>query len=164
MTGNPPEEPEQYGTPSRAIQGEWVRSKGEKKIADYFEESGIRYQYEIEARSRNSGHWRLFAKPDFYLPEYDLYVEFWGLAGTSEKYDNNIKEKAAKYHDNGIRFVSIFPENLGDLDASFKAKFRDVMGYPLPPSSTSTAKYCRRCGAAVSPPGKYCVRCGSTIH
>ena len=160
------DEPTQYGSASRTAQGEWVRSKGEKTIADYFTGHEIRYKYEIGVKTKHERYNRTFAKPDFYLPDFDLYVEYWGLAGSSEAYDQNTRAKAAMYHENGVRFISIYPEDLGNLDAAFKAKFRDTMGYPLPkgPPVKPNANFCAKCGAHVVPPGRFCVRCGSTVH
>ncbi len=58
---------------------EEVRSIAEKKIADFLFLHDVDYRYEDIAEwadfSENKGLYR----PDFYLPEYDVYIEHWGI-------------------------------------------------------------------------------------
>ena len=114
-----------YGHPAVTLRGEVVRSKSERVIADYFSRSGMRYVYEQPVKNR----WglRRISRPDFYLPDYDVHVEYWGLAGlpdesTRSRYEKSMRWKVAQYHTNGIRFVSLYPSELGNLDAVFQAK------------------------------------------
>jgi len=131
--------PEEYGTPSVTLTGQPVKSKGEKVIADYLTRHNIAYQYEAEATTDD---WFIFkakiSRPDFYLPRYNVYVEFWGLVdsfdrGTKDNYIRSMRWKMAQYHKNDIRFISIYPSNLSGLDYHFRRKFREVMGFNLPP-------------------------------
>lgn len=131
--------PEKYGTPSVMLTGQPVRSKGERVIADYFTSRNIAYQYEAEATTDD---WFIFktkiSRPDFYLPQYNLYVEYWGLVdsfdrGTRDSYTKSMRWKMAQYHKNNIPFVSIYPSNLSNLDYYFRRKFREVKGFSLPP-------------------------------
>lgn len=123
----------QYGSEQTTERGEKVRSYGEKLVADYFFKSNIRYEYEEPAWSRRG---RRISRPDFYLPDFDVYVEYWGMADVDdtdkkEQYIKSMKWKMAKYRQNGIKFVSIYRDNLNDLDWIFKAKFRDETGIDL---------------------------------
>jgi hypothetical protein len=128
----------QYGVKSVTLQGETVKSGGERRIADYFKIKNINYVYEKEAK----GKFLLFleykiSNPDFYLPDYDVYVEYWGLVNaddrwTRENYIRNMKRKMAIYYRNNIKFISIYPRNLDNLDWIFKKKFRSVTGFELP--------------------------------
>ena len=131
--------PEEYGTPSVTLTGEVVRSKGERIIADYLTLHNIAYQYETEATTSD---WFIFktriSNPDFYLPQYNVYVEYWGLVdspdrGTKDSYVRSMRWKMAQYHENNILFISIYPSNLSNLDYYFRKKFRDVKGFNLPP-------------------------------
>jgi len=75
--------------------------------------------------------------PDFYLPDYDVYVEFWGLLSaedhlTRNNYERHMRRKMAIYHKNNKRLVSIYPDNLNNLDWIFRKKFRNVTGFDLP--------------------------------
>ncbi len=131
--------PEEYGKPSVTLTGQPVRSKGERIIGDYLTRHNIVYQYEAEATSND---WFIFrsriSRPDFYLPQYNLYVEYWGLVdsfdrGTRDSYVRSMRWKMAQYHKNNIQFVSIYPSNLSNLDYYFKKKFRAAKGFDLPP-------------------------------
>jgi hypothetical protein len=125
-----------YGVQSVTLRGETVKSIGEKRIADYFERNNIRYVYEKEARTKALFFSQKISSPDFYLPDYDVYVEYWGLVNaddnrTRENYVRNMKRKMAIYHKNNIKFVSIYPRNLGNLDWIFRRKFRKATGFEL---------------------------------
>src|SRR6266581_7727712 len=77
--------PREYGTTSVTLTGQPVRSKGERVIADYFTRHSIVYQYEADATSND---WFIFksriSRPDFYLPKYNLFVEYWGLVDSPD--------------------------------------------------------------------------------
>lgn len=51
------------------------RSLLEAKWAIFFDELGIKWKYEPEYDAVEFGGFRIFYKPDFYLPDYDLWVE-----------------------------------------------------------------------------------------
>ena len=53
-----------------------VRSGAEKTIADYFTDNYIVYEYEPVLMG-GTNHEKVM-RPDFYLPEYNVYVEYWG--------------------------------------------------------------------------------------
>ena len=115
----------QYGIPTRTERGETVKSHSESIIADYFARKGIRYEYEYSI----SG----IGKPDFYLPDYDLIVEFWGLVDADDenlrkRYIKTMKWKMAQYHSRKIKFISIYPRNLSNLDWIFQKKLETVTG------------------------------------
>ena len=67
----------QYGIPTTTERGETVKSHSEGLIADYFSRNSIRYEYEHPISG--IGH------PDFYRPDYDLVVEFWGLVDADDE-------------------------------------------------------------------------------
>jgi len=126
----------QYGVASVTLRGERVKSVGERKIADYFEENNIRYVYEQEARRKGLFLDYRIGIPDFYLPDYNVYVEYWGLVntddyGTRTRYVRNMKRKMAIYHRSNMKFISIYPDNLENLDWIFRRKFRRVTGFEL---------------------------------
>jgi hypothetical protein len=124
---------QQYDSRQTTLSGETVKSFGEKTLADYFFKSSIRYQYEHPAWAKGG---RRISRPDFYLPDYDVYVEYWGMTDTKdavkrEEYLASMKWKMDKYHQNGIKFISIYRENLSNLDWIFKAKLREETGIEL---------------------------------
>jgi hypothetical protein len=119
----------EYGRPSVTLRGEVVRSNSERVIADWFSRRGIR------------GRWgsRRIGRPDFYLPDYGLYVEYWGLVdapddSTQSRYESSMGWKVAQYRRNGIRFVSLHPSELGNLDAAFRSKLEYAVAGMLLPS------------------------------
>ena len=135
----------QYGTRTTTRLGVEVRSRSEQKIADYFDSIGLRYEYE---RELESGIWIFTEKvsnPDFYLPDFDVYVEFWGMVGVDNDYDRSkytreMKYKMARYHELGIKFISLYPDNLKNLDWIFRKRFQQVTGQSLPEKKPLPAK------------------------
>jgi hypothetical protein len=160
----------EYGTRSTTLTGERVRSKAEQTIADYFTRQNILYQYEKTAKTNNLIFKEKISKPDFYLPQYDLYVEYWGLLDTEDermnsRYKKMMRYKMARYHENKIRFVSIYPNNLSNLDYIFRKKFREVKGFDLPqaPNMTGRARFCGTCGKQAEIDSRFCANCGKRI-
>jgi DNA helicase IV len=125
--------PEGYGTRSTTQLGVKVRSRAEKRIAEYFEQNGIRYEYEPMVES---GIWiftQKISRPDFYLTDYDIYVEYWGMVDVKNdrkraQYIRAMKYKMARYRGLGIKFISIYPGNMKNLDQIFRTKFKKVTG------------------------------------
>lgn len=99
-----------YGGAQLTQKGEIVRSKGEKKIADFLTLHGIEYLYEFPIAGMST---------DFYLPKFNLAIEYWGMAEVSgykgDIYQRNMQNKIAKYKINRITLVSLYPGDLGDL-------------------------------------------------
>ena len=130
------ETPKQYGIKTSTLKGEEVKSRAEGFIADYFNRNNINYEYERKAESKGFIFSKEISHPDFYLPDYDVYVEYWGLVDADDKkvrsnYVRIMKWKMKQYYDNDIKFISIYPRNLKNLDWIFKKKFEDVVGKKL---------------------------------
>ena len=159
------QEQKEYGTPSITLHGEHVKSRAEKQIADYFATNGICYRYEWKAETNAIIFKRTFAHPDFFLVDYDVYVEYWGLVSASKDYRRIMKWKMSQYHENKIKYISLYPDNLRNLDWIFRAKFRKVVGVELPQIKlrSSGVRFCPHCGTPVAPPGIFCSRCGNPI-
>jgi len=127
----------EYGVKSVTAKGEEVRSIAERRIADYFERNNINYVYEREAKGKFLFFDYTVGTPDFYLPDYKVYVEYWGLVDaddsrTRKRYVRNMKRKMAIYYQNNIKFISIYPRNLDNLDWIFRRKFKKATGFELP--------------------------------
>ena len=108
-----------YGHPSVTLGGELVRSRSEKTIADWLRRNGVRYVYEYPAFDRKG---LVISRPDFYLPDYCVYVEYWGLVGTGKEYAKTMRWKAAQYRMNGVRVVSLYPDEFANLDGALRAR------------------------------------------
>jgi hypothetical protein len=51
------------------------KARQEARWAIFFDELGIKWQYEPEYSDVEFGGFRIYYKPDFYLPDYDLWIE-----------------------------------------------------------------------------------------
>jgi len=63
----------------RTLQGELVKSYEECEIANFLFEQGINYQYEANYQVNTSGPDFRRYQPDFYLPDYGIYIEHFGV-------------------------------------------------------------------------------------
>lgn len=70
--------------PPTTINNELVKSYGEMDIANFLAQNGIRYIYEhpYESDTRTSKHGQYH--PDFYLPDYKIYIEYFGINRNGE--------------------------------------------------------------------------------
>lgn len=70
--------------PPTTVCGETVKSYGEMDIANFLIQHGIEYRYEqsyeIDTRSEEYAQYY----PDFYLPEYKIYIEYFGINRAGE--------------------------------------------------------------------------------
>jgi hypothetical protein len=112
--------------------GVLVQSDGERLIADWFSMYGIAYRYDERFRIL-SGH---AIRPDFYLPELDVYVEYWGMDTTD--YKIGMLKKQQLYQQEGKRLISIHPADKPRLDEVLRTKL-SFFGYHIPTSSGSTS-------------------------
>jgi len=121
-----------YGIACKTARGEVVRSIAEKRITDILFCHGVRYEYEPKLVSG----WWVFKKvvsiPDFYLSDYNVYIEFWGLVNEKADYRKHMKWKMKQYHNNRIKVISIYPDNLWHLEWILKKKFEALTGIPFP--------------------------------
>lgn len=51
-----------------------VQSRGERQIADWLAARSITYRYDDKFQIIQG----FTVRPDFYLPRYDVYIEYWG--------------------------------------------------------------------------------------
>ena len=114
----------EYGRPSVTLRWEVVRSYSEKVIADWFSRNGIRYVYEYPAFDRKGS---VISRPDFYLPDYGVYVEYWGLVGTDRDYERTMRWKLGLYRRTGVEVVSLHPCELTNLDSVFRDRFDQLL-------------------------------------
>ena len=87
----------------RTMAGEWVRSAGEKQLADSLLKLGINYCYEPRI-VLDSGRERI---PDFMIASSDeennVFIEWLGVDGKdADEYESNWQEKLKAYSDCGI--------------------------------------------------------------
>jgi DNA helicase-4 len=63
----------------RTLQGELVKSYEECEIANFLFRQGIRYEYEANYQINTAGPDYRAYQPDFYLPEYGIYIEHFAV-------------------------------------------------------------------------------------
>lgn len=68
----------------RTLQGELVKSYEECEIANYLYRQGVVYRYEANYEVNTSGPDYKAYQPDFYLPEYGIYIEHFGVNERNE--------------------------------------------------------------------------------
>lgn len=105
--------------------GENEESAGEDLIAEFLEAKGILFKRYPELPKLNEDS-KSFRKPDFYLTQYGVYLEFLGQWNNSE-HRQRYREKMAVYHKNNIPCVYLWPDNLGTLDWSLRRRLREVL-------------------------------------
>ena len=93
-----------------AVDGTAVQSGGEKRIADWLAAHQIAFVYDeryLVARDT-------LIRPDFYLPEFDLYIEYWGM--DTPEYNANHQKKLWLYQRAGKKLVSLSFRDLPSLE------------------------------------------------
>lgn len=113
-----------YPAEFRCDNGVYVRSLSELFIAEWLYANRIAFEYEREVYFPSCDR---YAHCDFYLPEYDVYVEFWGIE-KDEAYAAYRQWKEPLYERNKYCLISL---QFQDLKA-----FRDIFVRKL--------KECRR--------------------
>ena len=100
-------------------------TEGEEIIARFLDDLDIKWELITitNLQSDNSA----YRKPDFYLPKFDMCIEFFGRWNTSEKEKERYREKKRIYELNNIPCIYLYPENLGILAQLFFMRIEDEM-------------------------------------
>lgn len=108
---------------------ELVRSKYERAVANFLFSHGIRYIYEKRYQLNSNG---TFIVPDFYLPDYDIYIEIWGFVG-KRAYNKRMWWKKHHYKKDGVQLIELFPRG-GRLNYQYfiKKQFELITGERFP--------------------------------
>jgi len=107
--------------------GTLVQSAGERLIADWLTAHNVAFRYDERYRIL-SGH---AIRPDFYLPELDVYLEYWGM--DTADYKIGMLKKQQLYQQEGKRLVSIYPADKPRLDSVLRSKLA-CFGHHFPAS------------------------------
>ncbi|MBT3940851.1 DUF308 domain-containing protein [Candidatus Woesearchaeota archaeon] len=101
------------------------RTDGERQVARTLRRLHIRYipEYYIGKLRGDSKSYRI---SDFYLPREKIHIEFLGNWNTSERHRNQYKYKMAMYHENHIKHINIFPNQLFNITWVLKRELRRV--------------------------------------
>lgn len=96
-----------------------VRSKIEKIIADFFSDQCIDFEYEPRLRLGT-----YVVHPDFYLPEFQVYHEHFGL--NRSEYLEKARLKILAYRRAGVRFFYTGVADEPDIEDIIVDKLADV--------------------------------------
>jgi hypothetical protein len=107
--------------------GTLVQSDGERLIADWLSIHHIAYRYDERYRILN-GH---AIRPDFYLLELDVYIEYWGM--DTADYKIGMLKKQQLYQQEGKRLISIHPPDKPHLDTILHRELA-LFGYTIHPA------------------------------
>ena len=104
-----------YPATFRADDGHFVRSKAELIIDNWLHRHRIVHEYERKIPGQ-------YMICDFYLPDHDVYLEFWG--GGMPGYDERKSEKAKLYQELDLKLVSLEDADIGQLEYRLTRKLR----------------------------------------
>lgn len=113
----------------RTEDGTVVQSLGEKRIADFLAARHIAYIY--DERIRIAGDARI--RPDFYLPEFDLYIEYWGM--NTPEYNDNKLQKRILYQRANKKLISLSYRELDTLEEVLAEKLSRYLRIDSPAAS-----------------------------
>ncbi len=94
----------------QAKDGTVVQSEGERIITEFLARHSVPYRYDNRFRIIKG----YAIRPDFYLPESDLYIEYWGMEDNLD-YQIGMLEKKKLYQQAGKRLVSFYGHEKADL-------------------------------------------------
>lgn len=100
----------------RAKDGTWVQSEGERLICEALNAEQVRYRYDERFRILDG----YAIRPDFYLPEFDVYIEYWGME--TADYKIGMLKKQQLYQQQGKRLISLFPDDKPRMRQSLMSK------------------------------------------
>ncbi len=100
-------------------------TEGEDFIKDFFMKNKFEFRTEemIDGLKNDSKSHR---RADFYLPQYKVFVEFFGQYNLTE-HKERYQEKRAVYIQNNIPCVFLYPENLGIIEYIFDRRMVYVL-------------------------------------
>lgn len=108
---------DEYGNRDvKTANGMYVRSQQEKIIYDELYSRGIKFEYEKTEFYKDDKGETKELHPDFYLTDYNLYIEHWGYENTKDK--KYIAEKSYKeniYKQLGVKIAGTSSEDIKDI-------------------------------------------------
>lgn len=100
------------------LKNEKVKSLEETKIANFLFMNGVNYEYEKPYPFENEDTMRKTYQPDFYLTDYDIYLEHFGVSKDftvpwlstveEKKYLDGIKWKREVHQKNGTKLIETY--------------------------------------------------------
>ncbi|BCK86634.1 hypothetical protein MIZ01_0398 [Sideroxyarcus emersonii] len=100
---------ERFPPTIRASDGHMVRSRGEAMIDGLLYENRIVHAYERLVPIEQTMYC------DFFLPEFNLYIEFWGME-SNPKYKERKERKLEMYRQNGLKLIEVKDGHINNLE------------------------------------------------
>lgn len=113
--------------------GTLVQSDGERIISDYLHSLDISFRYDERIRIIEG----YAIRPDFYLPEYDIYIEYWGM--DTLDYKIGMMKKQNLYQMEGKKLISLYFKDKSRLTQILREKLSRFM-----PSGNVVKTECRQ--------------------
>jgi hypothetical protein len=136
--------------------GTLVQSDGERLIAEWLAANSIAYRYDERFRIVEGSAIR----PDFYLPEFDVYIEYWGM--DTADYKIGMLKKQKLYQQEGKRVISLYPADKPRIGELLQAKLGRYAALPPvgerqrvspPPAASERQRVSPAPGEAAALPG-----------
>jgi hypothetical protein len=108
--------------------GTLVQSEGERLVAEWLAANKVAFRYDERFRIVEG----YAIRPDFYLPEFDVYVEYWGM--DTADYKIGMLKKQKLYQQEGKRLISLYPPDRPQIGAVLRQK---LGRYAIVPDSCS---------------------------
>ncbi|MFX1589044.1 MAG: hypothetical protein ACFFC1_12885 [Promethearchaeota archaeon] len=126
----------------KTLDGHIVRSKGELIIDNYLYILGFNHIYEKKIKILKNQ-----VKTDWYLPNYDIYIEYWGFHG--KKYLKRKKEKIKLYKKAKLKLISIENYMFSDIYTNLNKKLKRYINTKKFIYPDVLKRYCFNCGIAL---------------
>lgn len=107
--------------------GRMVRSRAEALISNFLFDNNIRYVYEKPYHYIENGKTKTL-HPDFYLPDYNLYIEYNEL--TTDNYIQSKDYSMQIYKREKIKLLIMTSQNLHDIDGFLIPKLKEIKTIP----------------------------------
>ncbi|HAS82812.1 MAG TPA: hypothetical protein DCS43_09110 [Verrucomicrobia bacterium] len=107
---------------------------GERRIAEWLTANNIVFRYDNRFRIIKG----YAIRPDFYLPEYDVYIEYWGMEANLD-YQIGMLEKKKLYQQAGKRLLSFYRHEKQDIAQLLRERISRYMQIAETPSSRSAS-------------------------
>jgi hypothetical protein len=122
----------------KCLDGDIVKSRGELIIDNLLTELWIEHIYEKIIYIKGNK-----IKCDWFLPNFEIYIEYWGLEGDKNYLDRK-NEKIKLYNKANLKLISVENADFNDIYKNFKEKFKK---YDVDLDPYISNRHCPNCGA-----------------
>ena len=121
-----------------SLRNELLKSREEVKIANYLFLHGINYEYEAEYPFDEKDNYRKRYRPDFYLPDDDVYIEHFGInkngraphlsAKNEKEYLAGMRWKRSLHREKGTKLIETYSWQFqnGSIEDYLNEKIREL--------------------------------------